>query len=424
VTLLGAIPPVAGFIGYVNIWSLPSVGGLVLIAVAFAPGEPLATVFERIPEPSAWRERLSWREHILAEELRRLGIAWLAATAVVIVGVLWTLPFWLGVVFQGPSQSLQLWDKPSAFGSLLLHHGAFLLAFVPYLAVKAAPELDSPVTIGAIAVLGAVAGVAAGVPAFGLFVPLALCAWWLLRTARDDDFALALLLAGAGLVLLVEVVTIDGERFNVVFKYYVHVWLFFAVGASVVLARLAAGRATTVPTLDRRRVALGGRALVALLVVTTSVYGAVALSVHFADRSSVVDERGPTLDATAYLEVEYPAEAPAIRWLDGREGRPTIVTAAPGHYRWRPSEGDGASAPASRPSSAGSTSDSTAATSHTSSVARPSKRCTRAPPTSGATISRPTTSPTCTSVRRSAIGTSWPNWVRTTAWSWRRTSRT
>jgi len=347
VTLLGAIPPVAGFIGYVNIWSLPSVGGLVLIAVAFAPGEPLATVFERIPEPSAWRERLSWREHILAEELRRLGIAWLAATAVVIVGVLWTLPFWLGVVFQGPSQSLQLWDKPSAFGSLLLHHGAFLLAFVPYLAVKAAPELDSPVTIGAIAVLGAVAGVAAGVPAFGLFVPLALCAWWLLRTARDDDFALALLLAGAGLVLLVEVVTIDGERFNVVFKYYVHVWLFFAVGASVVLARLAAGRATTVPTLDRRRVALGGRALVALLVVTTSVYGAVALSVHFADRSSVVDERGPTLDATAYLEVEYPAEAPAIRWLDGREGRTTIVTAAPGHYRWRPSEGDGASAPAS-----------------------------------------------------------------------------
>ena len=60
-----------------------------------------------------------------------------------------------------------------------------------------------------------------------------------------------------------------------------------------------------------------------------------------------VGAEGPTLDGTAYTYAMYPDEAEAIAWLNGQPGRQTVVTAAPGGYRWRPDAGKGASAPAS-----------------------------------------------------------------------------
>ena len=56
---------------------------------------------------------------------------------------------------------------------------------------------------------------------------------------------------------------------------------------------------------------------------------------------------GPTLDGAAYTYALYPDEAAAIEWLNRQPGRQTIVTAAPGGYRWNPQQGKGASAPAS-----------------------------------------------------------------------------
>jgi uncharacterized membrane protein len=88
-------------------------------------------------------------------------------------------------------------------------------------------------------------------------------------------------------------------------------------------------------------------ALTLALVLTTGLYAGLALPAHFENPSPTVQQEGPTLDATAYVEGHFTGEAPAIRWLSQREGRPTIVTAAPGGYWWRPAEGDGASAAAS-----------------------------------------------------------------------------
>jgi uncharacterized membrane protein len=72
-----------------------------------------------------------------------------------------------------------------------------------------------------------------------------------------------------------------------------------------------------------------------------------AVPAHFEAGSATANAQGPTLDATAFVEVTHPDEAPAIEYVDSLEGQPTIVTAAPAGYRWDASAGQGASAPAS-----------------------------------------------------------------------------
>lgn len=212
--------------------------------------------------------------------------------------------------------------------------------------------VSAEATIGRATVALAALVVLLGAPALGLLAPIFVATWWLLRTRTDVGFEGLLVLAGLGLVLIVEVTTVEGERFNTIFKPYVDVWLFWAVAASVALARLARGAAASAPSLstpdvDRERWRTTGTALMLALLLVTGMYPALALPSHFGDRSDAVQQGGPTLDATAYLEVKFPEEAAAIRWLNDREGQPHIVTAAPGGYRWKPEEGKGASAPAS-----------------------------------------------------------------------------
>jgi YYY domain-containing protein len=352
--LFGAVPPVAGFLGVTNVWSFPTAGGLTLLAVLFAPGEPIEMLRSVGAEGIA--SRLGRRDSRAVDELRRFGLAVLAAAVVLILAVLWTLPFWVGVIPGGPGKSVALFEPWSPVGGLLLVHGAFLAAFALYLARPLGVETGRlrAVWVGAIAVF--VGAVLAGAPALGFVVPLGVGGWWLLRARTDVGFEVVLVLAGAAIVLIVELLTVEGERFNVIFKAYSHVWLFWAIAGGVALARLAEGWPAGSIAVDRRRWRVAGRVLAAVLVVSTALYAGFALPAHVDGASATAEERGPTLDATAYLEtgsveathgVDYTAEAPAIRWLDAREGRPTILTAAPGGYWWRPADGDGSSAPAS-----------------------------------------------------------------------------
>jgi uncharacterized membrane protein len=144
-----------------------------------------------------------------------------------------------------------------------------------------------------------------------------------------------LMVAGAGLVLVVEIVYLNEQagpgRMNTVFKTYSQVWGLWAVALGAALASLlpAPGRlrgslAGGVDPQTGRRVAAVG--FVALLVVSTSVYGGLALSGHFAAGGD------PTLDATAYVDDRHPEEATAIRWVaQNVEGTPTMLS-APGAY--------------------------------------------------------------------------------------------
>ncbi|MFB6074288.1 MAG: DUF2298 domain-containing protein [Haloarculaceae archaeon] len=338
--LFGAVPPVVGLIGVVNIWSFPTAGALAGLAVLFAPSPPLGAVGAFLPS-------LETPDHWLATEARRLGVAAGATLAVFVLAVLWTAPYWVLVVAGGPAMTPAYWGPWSPLGGLLLVHGAFLLAVVPPLSARAGATSTRPWVDAALVLAFVVATVALGAPALGLFGSLVLVGWWLLRTAEDVGFPTVLVVAAAGLVLLVEVVTLKGERFNVIFKAYADVWLFLSVAAGVYLARFASGWPTDRLSIGRERWRLAGRVLVAVLVLTTGLYAAFLLPSFPGSKRPSWSAEEQTLDATAYLEPEFPREAPAIRWLDNRSGRPTIVTAAPGGYRWNADEGKGASAPAS-----------------------------------------------------------------------------
>jgi len=197
----------------------------------------------------------------------------------------------------------------------------------------------------------------------------------------DVGFETLLLIAGAGLVLIVEVVYVvefaAPGRFNTVFKTYSQVWGLWAVAAGVMLvatvgrhlpaAAVRGGSSdgggddggggggdegSGAGTDDGAGPSLQARFAVGasvLLVLSLSLYGGLAMTNHFTGNSVYpVYQRteDPTLDATAFLEEGHPEEAPAIRWLDRREGTPVIVT-APGLYRWQPADGKGSNAPAS-----------------------------------------------------------------------------
>jgi len=336
--LFGALPPVVGLIGLFNLWSFPTALGATLLALAFAPGEPTALL-------GSYGEGLFEARDGAVEEATRVGVALVGTVAVGLAALAWTLPYWVGVVAGGPDQTVVYWAPWTPLGPLLVVHGAFLAVFAAYAARRLASERVGPlvVLLGGVAFLGITA--AFGAPALGVTLPFIGAAWWLLRDRPETGFPLVLVAAGAGLVLLVELVSIEGERFNIIFKYYAHVWLFWSVAAAVLLPLLARGRPSLDVDADVDRLRRTGTVLTVALVALTGLYAGFAVPAHLGNEPVGAD--GPTLDGTAYADARYPDEAAAIDWLNSRPGRETIVVAAPGAYRWKPQEGKGASAPAS-----------------------------------------------------------------------------
>jgi YYY domain-containing protein len=345
--LLLAVVPVVGLLAIVNTWDVPIVGGLLALTVAFAPGDP-ATLL-----PPSLADQLPEREH-LAEEVRRDGLGIAAAVALVVAGALVVLPFWLE---SATSRSVGLFPSRSGLGGLLVVHGGFLLVFVPYLAGRARQRVEvkrppRAVAWGVIAVAFGVGLWAAGFGAVALFGPLVAVAWLVLRERIDAGFEILLMLAGFGLVLIVEFAYVvepryqgtDIERLNTVFKVYAQVWVLWAPAAGVALARLF-DPSNAAPSLDTPEWRSAGTAIGVAVLLTTGLYAGFAVPAHL--ENDPVGADGSTLDGTAYTHAMFPDEAAAIEWLEAREGQPTIVTAAPGGYWWRPEEGDGASAPAS-----------------------------------------------------------------------------
>ncbi|MEF8914227.1 DUF2298 domain-containing protein [Natronomonas sp.] len=344
--LLLLTAPVAGFLAISNTWDFPIAAGVVLLTVAFTPSDP-ATL---LPETLA--ERLRPRNGLL-EEIRRDGLALAGALVVLLVGGILVTPFWLGTA---STRSLGLFPPRSDLGPLLVVHGGFLLAFVPYLAGRAYGTTSLPrerivgiVAAGGVLLLAVWLG---GFAVVALFGPLLATAWFLLRRRADVGFETVLMLAGIGLVLIVEFAYVlepqyqgtELERMNTVFKTYMQVWVLWAPAAGVALARLV-DPANALPSVDTPAWRSAGVAVACVVLLTTGLYAGFAIPTHLENEPAGAD--GPTLDGTAYTYERYPDEAAAIDWLDAREGQPTIVTAAPGGYRWNPDDGRGASAPAS-----------------------------------------------------------------------------
>ena len=354
--LLASTMPLAALVAVVNTWSFPSIFGVTWLAVAFAPADPLTLV------GLGDRGRASRPDSLLARELRWTGGALCVVAPLAVGAVVLSLPFWLGTA---SGRGVALVERRSPLVGLVVVHGTFLLVSLPYLFAAGRRVADAR-TLALAAAAWLLAGTIAwalGFAALAVVGPVAIGAWILLRAAprasatdrSGPGFAAVMMIAATGLVLLVELVYIREEagpgRMNTVFKTYAQVWALWAPAAGAALGALLAGD-RSVPTVAARS---GERAVLgdvdvnpaavgaALLVVSTSAYGALAMVDHFTAEgrydpgSQELYPRtdDPTLDALAFLDGYRREEAAAIRWLDSRSGR-VVIADAPGRrpYTW------------------------------------------------------------------------------------------
>ena len=165
-------------------------------------------------------------------------------------------------------------------------------------------------------------------------------------------FVLSLIGLGLGLSMGVDVVILEGDivRMNTVFKFYLHVWVLFALASAFLVWQLvfvywrplfSAARppAPRVPRLVTQA-ALGG---LVLLLLGTTLYPIFATPVRLDDRFAGSTSTG--LDGTAYAEtstyddehgpIDLAQDFEGIEWLRHNvEGTPTIVEGRADIYRW------------------------------------------------------------------------------------------
>ena len=374
--VFGTVPPLAGLLAVVNTWSFPTVGGLTFLTLALAPADPLSLLPDRVTEQVPRREQ--WHR-----ELGRHGVALGGAILVVALGIVWSLPFWLGTA---STRSVEFFPDKSSMWGLLLAHGAFTVLFAIHLARHALPQIERKYLPESLLLLGlgvVIAWLGFSSAALALFAPMIIIAWILLRSQADvvhraaaetvgrakgavtdggtataksradagseDDlhvhdvvgFETLLLVAGAGIVILVEFAYVQEqagpERMNTVFKTYADVWILWAVAAGGILAHLVENHSP--------ELALSGegwqsafRAIAVLMILATAMYGAFAVPNHLTGDSPINrydHPDNPTLDGYVFIQDSHPAELPAIEWFNDLEGQPNIAS-APGRqmYQW------------------------------------------------------------------------------------------
>lgn len=335
--LFWVIVPLFGTLAVIHTWDLATLLGVCWLALAFAPASPITLLPRGDRLRSALRSRLG--EGPLRTEIERTGGALAVTVAIGAFGFLLAAPFLLAAGGE-QTPALVAPDDRSVLGALVRVHGAFLVGFLCYLLGRFSVG-RLPIVGGVLAV--GVVGVLLGFPAVSLVGPILALGWVAARTDRDVGFETVLVLAGAGLVGLVEVVHLaelaGPGRLNTVFKTYFHVWVLWGVALGVVLS-VAYARGFAVPAarsdstgtrrdlrsrLPSERAA--ARVVVVLLVVSVLPYAAFALGGHFA-----ANDAG-TLDATAHLEETRPAEAAGIRWLDAHATAGDVLLEAPGASR-------------------------------------------------------------------------------------------
>ncbi|MFB6081885.1 MAG: DUF2298 domain-containing protein [Halanaeroarchaeum sp.] len=326
--VFGVLPPIAGVILFTNTWSFPTVLGLAVLSIAAAPSSPVTLVpglGDRLRAGDGGLDRVR-------AELQRPVVALVLAAVVGAVAVLWVAPFVGGILVQGAgNRGIGFMPDRTGIVPFVLVHGAFLTVFGLYLGGRLSKRTRGVVGLAAAVPVLVVLGWRFDLVALALVGPLVLAGWILVRRSRLG-YDGVLVVAGAGLVVLVEFVfLVDNAaptRFNTVFKVYAQVWTFWAIASGVAMAALAARTPTSLPVSPGTRSAVG-QAFVAVLLVTVSLYGAMAMANHYGSAQHW------TLDGYEYLHEHHPDEAAAIEWIDDLEGQPTLAS-APGYtpYTW------------------------------------------------------------------------------------------
>jgi len=384
--VLGGLGAVAGLFGFMNTWSLPTVAGLAVLTVAAADAHP-ATMLPgpiagrvRLSTPASLDDRLAW----LARELWRVVLAAIAGVVVLFVGLVVASPF-LVVGSIPKNDGVGLFPPRSPLGPFLVVYAGLLTVFALSVATHLRPVVSGVpawrLGVGSLATVVSMA-VTTLVFDFGVLAALAppVVAGWLLVRSDVSDFSLVLLVAGAGLLLSLEVIharlpLVDNPRWNTSLKVTVQGWTLGAAGAGaatvVLLARGAerlglrnpwhatngghddnetasAETTTPRPRSDRRYAvssgesvpgtAAGLRSLVVVsllvtVVVASAVFPVMVLGDAFA--AEVVKGRyDASLDGLEYAAQNHSDEYDALRWLRDQPGRPTVVEAPGDSYSW------------------------------------------------------------------------------------------
>lgn len=335
--VFGVLPPVIAFVSTISFWSFPTALGVVWLSLTFAENHPATLV------PGGERIVAAGERSPLTDELGRIAVSLLIVLAVGGFALVWAAPFVLNVLAGAAgTRGLGFFPDESSAVELLIVHGGFLGLFALYLGVNARWRNRNTARLVVLVLVLAVLAWQVSSAALLLIAPLLVGGWVLLRSDTDLGFETVLLVAGAGLVLLVEFVYVRDNaisgRFNTVFKVYMQVWVLWGVAAGVALSRLlmaaipsrAPSRSSRVPLSVRQGVAV----VAMLLVLSTSVYGVFGLSAHVGSENPIHRADDPTLDGLAFVQTFHPDEAGAIEWLDARNGRPHIVSAPGKPYRW------------------------------------------------------------------------------------------
>jgi YYY domain-containing protein len=367
---LGLMGLLAGAIRATNTWDYPTFVGLAGLTLALA----------------GWRASRGRRP-------LRWSLIWTFGPPllVVLIGNLLFMPFTAS--FATESSGVDLWREGLAISTLdqvlqaqrtstwdlirLYGHWLFVAAAAGLLLLGrlAGPAVAA---IGAVGLaLVAVVGAALAWPGVALTLPMlavALWALWRLRRAPTTLLLPALWLGAAlGLTVLVELVAVKGDigRMNTVFKFGLHTWTLFALGAAALLPRLWGatgdeGRRTADETTQRQgeewsntgvppiaRTGRPGMALLlgaqvvrgglVLLALATLVYPLTASRARAADRWA--NEAPRTLDGNAYMAsvtaerngqpFSLNEDGAAIEWLERNvPGTPVLLEAHLPSYQW------------------------------------------------------------------------------------------
>jgi uncharacterized membrane protein len=200
--------------------------------------------------------------------------------------------------------------------------------------------------------------IVADLAAVELFGPLLALAWWAHYVESDCGFELVLVIAGAGLLLIVEFAYAqvyphdpNAPRWNTIYKVYHQTWIIWGLAAApIATALLNTARTTSinphrgiVTRFTRIRYEQIASVLTIILIIVSLSFGGFVTAAKLGPQITEPNPAPLSLNGTAYVLTEHPEEASAIRWLQTREGQSTMVsqpTRTP--YRWE--DGIGASA--------------------------------------------------------------------------------
>jgi YYY domain-containing protein len=362
--LFGTLPAVGGVLGVINSFDLPVVVGLAWLAVYFADSDVASLLPARLrapipsPRPTADGGLTTRSHHATGQSratLSRIRSELLAVTgataAAVLVGglaVLWAAPLILGNT--PTNRGIALLGPTSNLGGLVLVFGGFLAAIALWLAPRAVEGWARWRRVSLGLALGALLGASTlvGYPAVGLFAPVALGGWWLLRTGRARSFAVVLAIGGAVLALVPEFAYAvvwpydpNAPRWNTVYKITMQVWTLWGVAAGVALAavfgRARAAVAGGLSGLRDSPVTLSAGLAAALLVVLLAAFPAFAVGSFVDDATGADGDLQLGLNASGEAADVRPGEVAAARWLrQNTTGQPIVVSKPAGHdvYNW------------------------------------------------------------------------------------------